>query len=95
MFKISGLNQLERQLADAQKAIAALDGELGSVSFDPADPASIEAAIQQANRLVDERIGGYVSNPIVGQLAQGMKERFREAVLDKAAAARLTDRADE
>lgn len=88
MFKITGLDKISRDLEDAQKALAEMDGELGSVSFDPHDPASIEAAIQGVERLIDERLGSYASNPIVGPLAEGMKEQYRQGILDKAAAAR-------
>lgn len=88
MFKITGLDKLSRDLEDAQKAISEMDGELGSVSFDPHDPASIEVAIQEVERLIDERLGSYASNPIVGPLAEGMKEQYRQGIIDKAAAAR-------
>jgi hypothetical protein len=88
MFKITGLDKLSRDLEDAQKAMSEMDGELGSVSFDPHDPASIEAAIQEVERLIDERLGSYATNPIVGPLAEGMKEKYRQGIIDKAAAAR-------
>lgn len=88
MFKISGLDKLSRDLEDAQKAISAIDGELGSISFDPHDPISIDAAIQEVERLIDERLGSYLSNPIVGPLAKSMKEQYRQGIIDKAAAAR-------
>lgn len=94
MFKINGIDQLQRSLNDAQKALEALDGDLGSVSFNPTDPASIEAAILQVNEMVDSRAGQYASNPIVGPLVTGMKERYREAILQKAAEARLTESKD-
>ena len=89
MFKISGLDDLSRQLTDAQKALEALDGELGTVSFDPDDPASIEAAIQSVEAIIDERLGPYTSNPIIAPLAEEMKEKYREAIIDRAAEARL------
>ena len=89
MLKIDGLDKLNRNLEDAQKAIAEIDGELGSVNFDPQDPESIEAAIQETARLLDERLGSYASNPIVGQLAENMKEQYRQAILDNAATARI------
>ncbi|MGG2041269.1 hypothetical protein [Burkholderia gladioli] len=89
MFKIEGLDKLARDLDAAQKALSELDGELGSVSMDPYDPASIEAAIQEADRLVDERVAPYASNPLVAQLVEGVKEAQREALLERAAAARL------
>jgi hypothetical protein len=88
MFKITGLDKLSSDLEDAQKAMSAIDGDLGSVSFDPHDPASIEAAIQEVERLIDERLGSYASNPIVGPLVEGMKEQYRQGIIDKAAAAR-------
>jgi hypothetical protein len=87
-MKITGLDTLQKNLADAQKALAALDGELGSVNFNPHDPSSIEAAIAEVERMVDERLGAYASNPIVGPLAEQMKEKYREGILAKAAEAR-------
>lgn len=89
MFKITGLSKLTHDLADAQRAFEGLDGELGTVSFDPHDPASIEAAIQEVEQLVDERLGAYASNPLVGPLIGQMKEKYREGIVERAAAARL------
>lgn len=86
---ITGLDKFSRDLADAQKALESLHGELGTVSFEPSDPGSIEAAIQEVERLVDERLGSHGSNPIVRPIAEGMKEQYREAILERAAAARL------
>lgn len=88
-MKIQGLDKLNRTLSDAQKALSEIDGEIGTVSFDPSDPASIEAAIQDVEKMVDERLGSYASNPIIAPLIDGMKERYREGILDRAAAARL------
>ncbi len=90
-MKITGLDQLTRQLDDAQRAFESLDGELGTVSFDPHDAASIEAAVQKVEAMIDERLGSYASNPIVGPMAEQMKEKYRAAIIEKAAAARLGD----
>ena len=76
MIKISGLDTLTRNLADAQKAFEALNGELGTVSFNPNDPGSIEAAIQEVERIVDERLTPYASNPIIGPMAEGLKQKI-------------------
>ncbi len=89
MLKIDGLDKFSRDLEEAQKAITEIDGELGSLNFDPQDPESIEAAIQETARLLDERLGSYASNLIVGQLAENMKEQYRQAILDKATTARI------
>jgi hypothetical protein len=80
---------LSKTLEEAAKALQGIDGELGSVSFDPNDPVSIENAIAEIVRLVDEKLGVYGSNPIVAQMAEGMKESYRNGILEKAAAARL------
>lgn len=89
MFKIEGLDSLTRQLEEAQQAIAGLDGDLGTVQFNPNDPASIEQAIQDVEHMVDERVQSYASNPMVASLAEQMKEQYRQGILDKAAEARL------
>lgn len=95
MLKIEGLDQLTRDLEQAQKAMAGIDGELGTVKFNPHDPASIDAAVQEVERLVDERLGLYSDNPIVGPMIDAMKEQYRTAIFDKAASARTTDGAND
>lgn len=89
MIKITGLDKLERDLADAQKALDGLDGQLGTVTFNPNDSESIEAAIQAAEQMVDERVGKYANNSIIGPMAEEMKAQYREGILNEAAAARL------
>ncbi|MEJ2794646.1 hypothetical protein WAE56_14645 [Iodobacter sp. LRB] len=91
MFKITGLDSLQKTLTEAQKALEAVNGELGTLTFDPEDPASIEAAIAESERLVDERLGSYASNSIVEPLIQQMKDAFRTAVIERAAEARLKE----
>jgi hypothetical protein len=88
-MKVKGLEEFTRTLDDAQKALQGLDGELGSVSFDPNDPSSIEAAISRMEAMVDERLGRFSRNPIIAPLISGMKEQYRKGILDRAAAARL------
>ena len=91
MLNITGLDSLQKRLAEAQTALAAVNGELGTLTFNPEDPASIEGAIAESERLVDERLGKYAENTIVGPLIQQMKDAFRAAVVEKAAEARLTE----
>lgn len=89
MFKISGLDGLTRQLDEVQKAADALDGELAGVSFDPEDPASIDAAIVEMEQAVDARVAPWAGNPMVADLADQTKATFRQAILDRAAGARM------
>ena len=89
MIKISGLDKLTQQLDQAQKAFEELDGELGVVNFNPNDPASIEIAIQEVEVLIDTKARPWAENPLVSQVVQGMKQQYRQAIIDRAAAARL------
>lgn len=91
MFKIEGLDKLQRDLQRAQDALAELDGDLGSVSFNPKDPASIDQAISAMERIIDDRVSGYEDSEIIGSLAEEMKEQYRAMILEKAAEARLQD----
>ena len=95
MFKITGLDKLQRELAEAQRALSNLDGELSTFRFDPHDPASIEAAIQSVNQMLDQHAGQYASNPIVGPMIDQMKAAYRESIVEKAATARLKPKEDE
>jgi hypothetical protein len=88
-MKISGFDKLQKELAAAQEAFADLNGNLTSIEYDPADPASIEAAIHKVDQMIDERIGRYADNPFVAPLIEKSKEHFREVIIQKAAVARL------
>jgi len=89
MFELNGLDKLQRDLETAQEAFSVLDGELGLVNFDPSDPESIETAIISVEAMIDERVTIYMGNPFVGPIIEEMKEKYRQAILDRAAEARL------
>lgn len=88
MIKIDGLDKLQRELSTAQAALQSLDGELGTVNFNPEDPASIESAIAAMEAMIDGKLVGYQGNAFIAGLANDMKAQYREAILEEAAAAR-------
>ena len=90
MFKVTGLDKLTKELEDAQRALAEIDGDIGNVSLDPHDPASIERAIVTMEQMIDAKVGRYAKNAIVGPMIEQMKEQYRAGILQKAAAARLS-----
>jgi hypothetical protein len=88
MLNISDLDQLKLQLVEAKKALESLDEALDAVRVDADDPASIDAAVQRVNAIIDARIGPYAHNPIIAPLAQNMKAQYRESILAQAAGER-------
>lgn len=81
--KVTGLNEMLRTLEEAQRAAAELDGELGHVQFNVDDLSSVEAAIAESHRMVDERLGDWYGNPLVDQMAAGAKAHFETELLSK------------
>ncbi|WP_206363581.1 hypothetical protein [Sphingomonas crocodyli] len=75
-------------MIELEKAVAALDGNVGGVQFNPSDPQSIEIAIQQTESAIDSRVGDYSRNEMVGKLVVNMKEKCRQEILRRAADAR-------
>lgn len=88
-FKITGLDKLQKQLEDAQRAFQDLDGTIATLHFDPDEPASIQAAISQMENAVDQKTASYRGNPMVQDIAIQMKKTYRKQISERAALARL------
>jgi hypothetical protein len=88
-FKITGLDELQKQLDDAAQALQGLGGEIGTVNFNPNDPSTVEAAAVQMENIIDAKIASYRGNKLVENLAAQMKQRYRQQIYDRAAKARL------
>jgi hypothetical protein len=84
MLKITGLDKLQRQLEDAQRAFKALDGQLATVRFDPDKPESIEAAIRTMESAIDNKVAPYRDNTTVASIVPQLKENYRAAILKRA-----------
>lgn len=85
------MEKLFGELENAQKALSALDGDLGNVQFDPDQPASIQAAITQIESMIDERVSRYKRNPLVKELIQAVKSDWADQIKKDAAAKRAVD----
>jgi hypothetical protein len=82
-FKITGLDKLQREIRDAQRALRQLDGTIGTLSFDPDNPTSLQDAIRRMEQMIDSRVGTYRSNPMVSQIVAAVKEQYRQALLER------------
>jgi hypothetical protein len=83
MLKVSGFDNLQRQLEDAQRAFKAPDGQLATVRFDPDNPESIDAAIRTMESAIDDKVAPYRNNPFVAPLIPEMKAKYRVAILER------------
>jgi hypothetical protein len=88
-IKVSGLGDITRELDNAVKAIAALDGDLTKVRFDPSDPSSVETAIADMEAAIDKKVGAYRGNTIVESWIAEIKKKYRENLIQRAATARM------
>lgn len=86
--KITGLEKLQRELEEAQRALQALDGTIGTLRFKPDDPESVQEAIRQMEASVDAKVAPYRGNALVSTLAQKSKEAYRAKIGELAASAR-------
>lgn len=86
-IELSGFDDLQRQLQDAEKAAEGLKGELGQLQFDPTIEAEVNRAIAEMEKMVDQRFAPYQSNPFITPFIDASKQAFRRAILQKAAGA--------
>jgi len=83
LFKVelSGFDELQKTLAEAQRAAESLDGELATLHVDRNNP---QSAIAEMERAVDAKLAPYRGNPIVEQIAEASKLHFRNRILERA-----------
>jgi hypothetical protein len=75
-FRITGLDAQQRHLAEMQDAFARLDGEIGTVTFDLSDAASLEDAVCRMEKLIDEKTQPYSGNPTVMDVREALKQKY-------------------
>lgn len=86
MIKVSvhGLDKLQRELKEAERAFSALHGKITALQFDPDDPASVQQAMREMEAAVDQRVRPYSRNPLVSQLIPKMKASLRAQISNQA-----------
>ena len=84
--KITGLDKLQRQLEEAQRGLESLNGTITTLRFNPDDPESVRAALQQMESAIDAKVASYAGNPLVAKVAEMTKKNFRERILARAKA---------
>lgn len=94
-MKITGLDKLTKTMANASKAFNDLYGIIATISFNPKDRLSIDAAIHQMEIAIDEKINRYRDNSIVDHTGMKLKAKYRELIRKRAADAFRQDILDD
>lgn len=94
-FEITGLDDLEREMTLLAEVAEALDGDLATLSFDPADQTSVERAIADMKLAIDQKVAGFGRSAMVDGLVAQIKQQYEEEILSRAAAARLNKEAND
>ena len=76
MSFIKGMDALQKQLKDAQRAGEALDGPLIDVPVVKGDVESLRAGIAMMEAEIDRRVAPWPNNPLVEQLARQGKAKL-------------------
>ena len=79
MCEIDGLNK--RQLEEASRAFKSLGGELGHVTVEPGNQASVQAAIVQVEATIDQKAAPYRGNELVDSMVEQLKKRYRDEII--------------
>ena len=82
--KITGLDKLQRELEEVQRAFKSLDGTIATLKFSPSDPVSVQNAIRQMEDAVDKKAARYSGNALIANVAKATKEQFRKRILELA-----------
>lgn len=84
-IKLTGMSEVTRNMEALKRA---LDGAVEKASFNPHNPQDVERAIREILMKVDMKMAPYISSPGVREIAAGLKEEYRKALLQKAEDAR-------
>jgi Mg2+ and Co2+ transporter CorA len=88
MYKITGLDKLQRDLKEVTRALDSMSGRIAELHFDPGDARSVANAIREMERAVDRKVAPYRSNTMIQKIASAMKDSYRTQINERANKAR-------
>ena len=84
-IKLTGMSEVTRNMEALKRA---LDGAVEKASFDPLNRQDVDRAIREIEMKVDLKLAPYMTSPGVREIAAGLKQEYRKALLQKAEEAR-------
>ncbi len=88
-FKLTGESEVTRNMERLKRT---LDSAAAGLSFDPLKREDVERALREIEQKVDLKMAPYILSPGVREIAAGLKEEYRKAILQKAEEARKTQK---
>ena len=84
-IKMNGLDEMTNHLKELQSFMSEIDGDIGSVNFNAKDQDSVNQAIANMEKMIDEKAKNYQHNQSIMELVEEMKGNYKQQILDKAA----------
>lgn len=90
-YKITGLDDLQREMHLLADVATALDGDIATLKFDPSNQISVERAIADMKLAIDQKVSGFRASAMVAHLVSRLKQKYEQEILSRAADARVKD----
>ena len=74
------IEDLAKGLGDFDKAVERVNREIERISYDPSNKASVDRAIQEANKTIDTQLRRYAGNPMLAPVISEMKKQLRDII---------------
>jgi hypothetical protein len=84
-IKMNGLDEMTNHLKELQSFMSEIDGDIGTVNFNAKDQDSVNQAIANMEKMIDEKAKNYQHNQSIMELVEEMKGNYKQQILDKAA----------
>lgn len=84
MLEIQGLDKLQDELVDLQKFMNEFDSELATFKLNSKDSDSVENAIREMERMVDNKVLKYSSNATIMNMVSDIKNNLKQQIISKA-----------
>ena len=79
------LTNTANHLKELQSFMSEIDGDIGTVNFNAKDQDSVNQAIANMEKMIDEKAKNYQHNQSIMELVEEMKGNYKQQILDKAA----------
>lgn len=76
------LQDFERRFQDALTGLKEVDAKIEAIRFNPDNPASVQAAIEQVELIIDDRLGEHMADPKIAPIVNGARRKYRNYIFE-------------